>query len=204
MIYETLGQRVDIFRLQNHLKEYVLNLPPQMVGSHFGGWSVFSSLGTYTDGWASGQLLYDKNFRPDLTFEEKIKLLGVKSSAEHIRPTEICTGYLNEVMDQIKGLGLKPRRARLSLLKAQGFSTRHRDHPEGTYGVRLHIPIMTNPGCTFECEEGSAHMPADGSIYILSVSRLHQVFNRGESDRIHLIMDITDESGVTKHHRKTI
>lgn len=204
MIFERVDRgifSVEIAKLTDHLKRYVFPLPPVMNGSYFGGWSVLSSTGEYQDGFQRGQRIYDEDFMPGASTIEKATALGVKARHHYRVPTQICHGYLAEVVDKIRAIGLEPARVRLSVLKAQGYSTKHRDANEGTYCIRLHIPILTNPLCTFECDEGAAHMPADGSAYILDVAREHQVFNRGETDRIILLADIIDRPWITRHHR---
>lgn len=201
MIFEKLPFQFDLEKLRSHLEEAVFPHPPHMVGKFFGGWSVTSSNGSYKDGWASGERALDPDFMPGLTVAEKYKAIGILKASEYRHPTEICFGYLKEVMDEISEAGFNPLRARLSLLKAKGSSSLHRDGPDERYAVRLHLPIITNEFCTFVCEEGSAHVPADGTAHLVRVNRLHQVFNNGDADRIHLIMEATDTKGLSKHHR---
>ena len=201
MIYEELPFQFDVEKLQEHVRESVLSFPPHMVGKFFGGWSVLSSNGSYLDGWGSGERIYDPTFMPGSTMEEKLATVGIKPSSAYVKPTEVCHGYLQEIIDQIRDANLYPVRARLSVLKANGKSSLHRDGNDDEYHVRLHIPIITNPSCTFDCDEGSAHLPANGRAYLLRVNRMHQVFNGGGEDRIHLIMSVRDTAGVSKHHR---
>lgn len=204
MIFERLDRGIlsaDISKLRTHLEKFVMPLPPVMNGSYFGGWSVLSSTGDYQDGFQRGQRIYDEDFMPGASVLEKANALGIKARHHYRIPTQICHGYLAEIVAQMRTLGLEPARVRLSLLKANGHSTKHRDANAGSYCVRLHIPIVTNPDCTFECDEGAAHLPADGSAYVLDVSREHQVFNRGATDRIVLISDIIDRPWITRHHR---
>ncbi len=52
---------------------------------------------------------------------------------------------------------------------------------------RLHIPIITNPGCRFVIEDRSFHLPADGGVWIVNAKKYHNFFNGGEEDRIHLV-----------------
>lgn len=201
MIFEELPLYFDIEKLRSHVRESVLPLSPHMVGKFFGGWSVLSSNGSYLDGWVSGERAFQSDFMPYASVEEKLSALGVKAAAEYCRPTEVCTGYLKEVMDTIRSAGFEPTRARLSLLKAQGQSTFHRDGPDSAYVVRLHVPIITNEHCFFNCDEGSAHLEASGRSYILRVNRMHQVVNSGNEDRIHLIISVRDMCGVSQFHR---
>jgi hypothetical protein len=204
MIFERLDRgtlSVEIDKLRVHVEQFVLPLTPELKGSYFGGWSVLSSTGDYRDGFQSGQRVSDADFMPGASVQEKAKAVGIKAREFYRHPTQICHGYLAEVVDRVRFIGLEPSRVRLALLKAKGQSTKHRDGLPGSYSVRLHIPIITNTLCTFECDEGSVHLPADGSAYILDVSREHQVFNRGETDRIVLISDVVDRPWVTRHHR---
>ena len=201
MIFETLPFQFDVKKLQDHVREFVLPLPPQMVGSFFGGWSVLSSDGRYQDGWGSGEKSFDPNFMPGATMQEKLDAVGIKPLDAYSHPTEVCHGYLQEVIDTISSWGLNPRRARLSLLRAHGKSTLHRDAPDSKHAVRLHLPIYSNEQCTFRCEEGSAYLPADGHAYLLRVNRMHQVFNESDENRIHLIMAVKDTNGFSQFHR---
>jgi len=207
MIYEKLDRgiiSVEIQKLQTHLTQHVLPLEPVMVGPHFGGWSVWSSDGDYKDGYQRGQLMYEPSFMPGSSVAEKAEALGIKRREMYRVPTAICFGYLGDVVNYIRTIGLEPARVRLSLLKAGGESTKHRDAPEGRYSIRLHIPIFTNPAAVFSCEDETVHMPADGSAYIIDVSREHQVFNRGNTDRIILLADIVDRPWITKFHRRPL
>ena len=73
---------------------------------------------------------------------------------------------------------------RVRILKKEPRSTLswHRD-PE----PRLHIPIITNPGCRMVIENNALHMPADGGVWIVDATKYHNVFNGGEEDRIHIV-----------------
>ena len=52
---------------------------------------------------------------------------------------------------------------------------------------RLHIPIITNPGCRFVIEDRAFHIPADGNVWVVNAKKYHNFFNGGEEDRIHLV-----------------
>lgn len=204
MISEKIKIKFNLDSLRKHLEKNIFPLAPVMVSDHFGGWSVYSSNGSYKDGWAKGQLIYDESFMPGLTIKEKALHLGIKHSTEYIIETEICHGPLKELMDLIKSYDLTPRRARLSLLKSNGASSLHQDAPSNVYSVRLHIPIITNEQCFFISGDEREHLPADGeTAYFIFVNRPHQVINQGISDRVHLIMDVTDNSKMTQFHRAT-
>jgi hypothetical protein len=89
--------------------------------------------------------------------------------------------YFKEVYDK---LSLKYKLGRVRILLKQPRSTLswHRD-PE----PRLHIPIITNPGCIMVIDNVASHMPADGSVWITNNTKYHNAFNGGEENRIHLV-----------------
>ncbi len=63
----------------------------------------------------------------------------------------------------------------------------HRD-PE----PRLHIPIVTNPGCLMVIDKTAHHMPADGSVWVTNNLKYHNAFNGGEENRVHLVACVLD------------
>jgi hypothetical protein len=66
----------------------------------------------------------------------------------------------------------------------------HRDYDlameEGA--ARLHIPVQTNPGVEFMLN-GLPVAMAPGECWYLRLSDPHRVANRGETDRVHLVID---------------
>ena len=73
-------------------------------------------------------------------------------------------------------------RVRLLLKEPRSTLSWHKD-PE----PRLHIPIITNLGCSMVIENIAKHLPADGSVTITNNTKYHNFFNGGEQDRIHLV-----------------
>ena len=203
MVYEKLDFSYDIEKLKKHLQDHVLNLPITEQSSFFGGWSVTSSTGDFRDGWSyEGRTFIENNhFATAAEYTEALKKQKILTSFDHKHPTEICHGYFMEIIEDLQERGLKPRRVRVIRLHSQSSSTWHRDLPDHIYGVRLHIPIITNPHCFFECEAGKEHLVADGSAYLLKVNRMHRVINNGDTHRYNLVMDVTDTLGISKHHR---
>jgi hypothetical protein len=57
------------------------------------------------------------------------------------------------------------------------------------YYDRFHIPLTTNDGIDFRAGEDHAQMGV-GEIWWFDNSAEHEVWNRGNTDRIHLIVDI--------------
>ncbi|OFZ29180.1 MAG: hypothetical protein A2622_14150 [Bdellovibrionales bacterium RIFCSPHIGHO2_01_FULL_40_29] len=198
MISEKWNIKFDINRLQEHLKQFVINKEITRQSSAFGGWSVLSSDGDYKDGWQQGHLLYRKGVSEE---QKKITRSQMnKKFSEYTIETEICHGYLLEVINTIRTHKLHPARARIICLTAGMSCSWHRDAAEGIYAVRLHIPIITNDGCFFETETESEHLPADGSAYFIHVNREHRVVNKGNEDRYHLVMDVFDKNNITQFH----
>ena len=56
--------------------------------------------------------------------------------------------------------------------------------------MRLHIPIVTNEGVVFELNRRRAILEA-GSCWYLRLSDPHRVANRGDTDRVHMVIDAT-------------
>lgn len=54
--------------------------------------------------------------------------------------------------------------------------------------LRIHIPVITNPGVLFTCGGETVHMEA-GSCWIFDSFRPHDVQNSGPDQRIHLVLD---------------
>ena len=94
--------------------------------------------------------------------------------------------YFKEVFDVISSK-FKLGRVRILLKEPRSTLSWHRD-PE----PRLHIPIITNPGCLMVIDNVAKHMPADGSVWITNNTKYHNAFNGGEENRIHLVACVLD------------
>ena len=94
--------------------------------------------------------------------------------------------YFKEVYD-ILASKFKIGRVRILLKEPRSTLSWHRD-PE----PRLHVPIITNPGCMMVIENVAKHLPADGSAYITNNIKYHNAFNGGEENRVHLVACLTD------------
>lgn len=80
--------------------------------------------------------------------------------------------------------------ARLLSLSAGSSIREHRDSGLGweTGEVRLHLPIITNPRVEFFLN-GKRVVMREGEYWYLDLGNLHRVENRGDQDRIHLVVD---------------
>ena len=94
--------------------------------------------------------------------------------------------YFKEVFDVLSSK-YKLGRVRILLKEPRSTLSWHRD-PE----PRLHIPIITNPGCLMVIDNIAKHMPADGSVWITNNTKYHNAFNGGEENRIHLVACVLD------------
>ena len=95
--------------------------------------------------------------------------------------------YFEKVYNTLKK-NFKLGRVRILLKEPRSTLSWHRD-PE----PRLHIPIITNPGCRMVIEDFAKHMPADGSVTITNNKKYHNFFNGGEQDRIHLVACVLED-----------
>ena len=89
--------------------------------------------------------------------------------------------YFNEVYKTLRKK-FKLGRVRLLLKEPRSTLSWHKD-PE----PRLHIPIITNLGCSMVIENVAKHLPADGHVTITNNTKYHNFFNGGEQSRIHLV-----------------
>ena len=89
--------------------------------------------------------------------------------------------YFSDVY-KILSKKFKLGRVRLLLKEPRSTLSWHKD-PE----PRLHIPIITNLGCSMVIENVAKHLPADGQVTITNNTKYHNFFNGGEQARIHLV-----------------
>lgn len=94
--------------------------------------------------------------------------------------------YVRQIMAEIGGvwgrsrfMGLAPGREVPSHIDIHYYWRTH---------LRIHIPVITNPGVLFTCGDETVHM-APGECWIFDSSRWHDVQNNGADQRIHLVLD---------------
>jgi len=123
--------------------------------------------------------------KPDSSGKEakRAKRIDETKYTEFVKDLEDT--YFKEVYD-ILSKKFKLGRVRILLKEPRSTLSWHKD-PE----PRLHIPIITNPGCIMVIEEVAKHLPADGSAWVTNNMKYHNFFNGGEEDRIHLIACLT-------------
>ena len=103
------------------------------------------------------------------------------------------TPILNECeyfQQVLKAFACPLQSVRLLKLGAGAVIKEHRDHALGIEDgmARLHVPVQTNPDVEFVLNERRVIMN-EGECWYLNFNLPHRVNNRGQTDRIHLVMD---------------
>ena len=119
--------------------------------------------------------------KPDSSGKETIRAKKINERAYTEFVNDLEDTYFKEVYDALSKK-FKLGRVRILLKEPRSTLSWHRD-PE----PRLHIPIITNPGCIMVIENVAKHLPADGSVYITNNVKYHNAFNGGEENRVHLV-----------------
>ena len=101
--------------------------------------------------------------------------------------SEFENTYFKEVYETLRKK-FKLGRVRLLLKEPRSTLSWHKD-PE----PRLHIPIITNLGCSMVIENIAKHLPADGNVTITNNTKYHNFFNGGEQARIHLVACLLED-----------
>jgi hypothetical protein len=201
----------DYDQLVADVKQHVFTLGKQVIQGEeyetkeyngFGGWSLQSQSGDWQDGFEffqneQGTTLEEVFFPKDSNNFTTLKYFNIVHSMNYDQPTAGCRGEIEKLINQINDLGFYPRRARVTCLRAGSKSLVHRDG-EHEYMARIHIPLITNPRCTFTSAGETLYMEP-GSAYIVWVNDWHQIRNASDQDRYHIIMDAYD----TQHRTKT-
>ena len=124
--------------------------------------------------------------KPDSSGKEEIRAKKINEAKYTEFIKNLADTYFKEVYDELSKR-FKLGRVRILLKEPRSTLSWHRD-PE----PRLHIPIITNPGCIMVIENVAKHLPADGSVYITNNVKYHNAFNGGEESRVHLVACLTD------------
>ena len=124
--------------------------------------------------------------KPDSSGNEQVRAKKINEAAYTEFVEDLKDTYFKEVYDELSKR-FKLGRVRLLLKEPRSTLSWHRD-PE----PRLHIPIITNPGCIMVIDDTAKHMPADGSAWITNNVKYHNAFNGGEEGRVHLVACVLD------------
>ena len=112
-----------------------------------------------------------------------------------MRPTPFLARfpYLNKVLGSF---GAVLGRTRLMRLSGNAEVTPHIDQAYyWTERMRVHVPIVTQPGVRFYCGDADINMAA-GECWIFDTWRLHRVLIQGDEVRIHLVADTVGGDGL--------
>ena len=124
---------------------------------------------------------------PDETGKEAMRDIPIDESKYTELVSDFHNTYFEEVYNTLRK-NFKLGRVRILLKEPRSTLSWHRD-PE----PRLHIPIITNPGCRMVIENIAKHMPADGTVTITNNTKYHNFFNGGEQERIHLVACVLED-----------
>ena len=179
--YEVPNLHFDISRLRTDLEKILRNKKFNSPGvSHFGAISI-------------NQIPNDKNSITGHNVRGKYWTIADETGKEVSRDKEIDESkytqlipefektYFKEVYE-ILSKKFKLGRVRLLLKEPRSTLSWHKD-PE----CRLHVPIITNKGCSMVIENVAKHLPADGKVWITNNTKYHNFFNGGEQARVHLV-----------------
>ena len=179
--YKVPDLEFDIVRLRNDLNKILDSKKFNTPGvSHFGAIPL-------------NQIPNDKSSIEGNNIRGKYWTIADETGKEVSRDVDIDESKYTQLIpefektyfkDVFKELSKKYKLGRVRLLLKEPRSTLswHKD-PE----CRLHVPIITNKGCSMVIENVAKHLPADGKVWITNNTKYHNFFNGGEQARIHLV-----------------
>ena len=107
---------------------------------------------------------------------------GPMAATEHLRRMP----YVSALMAELGGVW---GRSRLMGLGPGAVVPKHVDiHYYWRTHIRIHVPVITNPGVRFHCGGEDVHMQP-GEAWVFDSFRMHEVRNEGSEKRVHLVLD---------------
>ena len=184
--YEVPNLSFDISRLKLDLDKILKNKKFNSPGvTHFGAISINQI--PNDENSIKGNNIRGKYWTiADDTGKEVSRDIDIDESKYTQLVPEFEKTYFKEVFE-ILSKRFKLGRVRLLLKEPRSTLSWHKD-PE----CRLHIPIITNKGCSMVIENVAKHLPADGKVWITNNTKYHNFFNGGEQARIHLVACVLD------------
>ena len=179
--YQVPDLNFDITRLKNDLDKILKNKKFKSPGvTHFGAISINQIPNDINS--INGNNIRGKYWTiADETGKEVARDIDIDESKYTQLVPEFEKTYFKEVIETLSKR-FKLGRVRLLLKEPRSTLSWHKD-PE----CRLHIPIITNKGCSMVIENVAKHLPADGNVWITNNTKYHNFFNGGEQARIHLV-----------------
>ncbi len=179
--YEVPDLNFDILRLREDLDKILINKRFNSPGvTHFGAISINQI--PNDENSIKGSNVRGKYWTiADETGKEVSRDIDIDESKYTQLVPEFEKTYFQEVYEALRKR-FKLGRVRLLLKEPRSTLSWHKD-PE----CRLHVPIITNKGCSMVIENVAKHLPADGKVWITNNTKYHNFFNGGEQARIHLV-----------------
>ena len=179
--YKVPDLSFDITRLKNDLDKILKNKKFKSPGvTHFGAISINQIPNDINS--INGNNIRGKYWTiADETGKEVARDVDIDEAKYTQLVPEFEKTYFKEVFETLSKR-FKLGRVRLLLKEPRSTLSWHKD-PE----CRLHIPIITNKGCSMVIENVAKHLPADGNVWITNNTKYHNFFNGGEQARIHLV-----------------
>ena len=179
--YEVPDLNFDIAKLRKDLDEILKSKKFNSPGvTHFGAIPI-NQIPDDTSS-ISGNNIRGKYWTiADETGKEVARDIDIDESKYTQLVPEFEKTYFKEVYETLSKK-FKLGRVRLLLKEPRSTLSWHKD-PE----CRLHVPIITNKGCSMVIENVAKHLPADGKVWITNNTKYHNFFNGGEQARIHLV-----------------
>ena len=179
--YKVPDLNFDIIRLKNDLDKILKNKKFKSPGvTHFGAISINQIPNDINS--INGNNIRGKYWTiADETGKEVARDIDIDETKYTQLVPEFEKTYFKEVFETLSKR-FKLGRVRLLLKEPRSTLSWHKD-PE----CRLHIPIVTNKGCSMVIENVAKHLPADGNVWITNNTKYHNFFNGGEQARIHLV-----------------
>jgi len=179
--YRVPDLKFDIFRLRKDLESILKKKNFATPGvTHFGAISL-NQIPNDEDSIKGNNIRGKYWTIPDEFGKEVSRDIDIDESKYTQLVSEFENTYFKEVYETLRKK-FKLGRVRLLLKEPRSTLSWHKD-PE----PRLHIPIITNLGCSMVIENVAKHLPADGHVTITNNTKYHNFFNGGEQDRVHLV-----------------
>ena len=179
--YQVPNLDFDISKLREDLKKILDNKKFNSLGvSHFGAIPINQI--PNDENSTKGHNIRGKYWTiADDTGKEVSRDIDIDESKYTQLIPEFEKTYFKEVYETLSKK-FKLGRVRLLLKEPRSTLSWHKD-PE----CRLHVPIVTNKGCSMVIENVAKHLPADGKVWITNNTKYHNFFNGGEQARVHLV-----------------
>jgi hypothetical protein len=185
--YKVPNIKFDIFKLRKDLEKILENKNFNTLGIKNFGAIPLNEIPGDKDSTKGHNVRGTYWTLPDESGKEAMRDKPIDES----KYTELISDFHNTYFEEVYNVltkNFKLGRVRILLKEPRSTLSWHRD-PE----PRLHIPIITNPGCKMVIEDFAKHMPADGSVTITNNTKYHNFFNGGEQERIHLVACVLED-----------